>query len=180
MSFGIKTVNYKNLQTGETNEYSQRFDLQFNEKGYLFWTKANGSRSFDNYPYPKEFTWAEKGRIGELTNYILKENQFLAYRSGNSLKPMTRVEIGRLLDISERQCKSLVNKMKKHKIIKEVSFAGSVYFSFSPIYALKGNRLSITVYLFFQEELVELLDPWVINRFACQAQELNTVFKIIK
>lgn len=180
MSYGLKTTTYKNLETGEVKEYSERFDLQFNEKGYLFWTKANGSRNFDNFSYPEEFTWSEKGRMSELAGYILQENQFLAYRSGNTLKPITRHELCRIWDISDRQCRSLVNKMKKHNIIKEVSFMDTVYFSFNPIYALKGNRLSLTVYLFFQDELSKILDQWVINRFACMAQEIGPVFKIIK
>jgi len=82
--------------------------------------------------------------------------------------------------MSERQCKALIRKMKKEKIIKEIAFDGGIYFAFNPLFGLKERRLTIHVFVFFQEELKNVLPNWAIVRFLQEAKELSPVFKIIK
>lgn len=177
---GLKITQYVNTETGEIYDKKQYVDLQFNEDGYLFWNRKSNVKTFIEYQLPKDFSWSEKGRIGELKHYILRDNQFLVYRSGNNIKPIGIKQMVKILNMSERQCKALVKKMKKFNIIKEVNFDGLTYYAFNPLYGFKGKRLSLNVYLFFQEELRKVLPEWVIEKFAGEAETLKPRFQIIK
>jgi hypothetical protein len=175
-----KLVRYIDRRTGETKDRVQFIDLQFDDDGYLWWSKKTSVKTFVDMPLPKCFTWSERGRIHELKHYMLKDNQFLVYRSDKVIKPITVVEMCKILGISQRQCGVLIKKMKAEKIIKEISFNGSIYFAFNPIYGFKGKRLNLTVFMFFQNELMEALPNWVIDKFSETAVELRPMFEIIK
>jgi len=175
-----KLVRYMDRTSGEYKDRVQYVDLQFDdEDGYLWWSKKLSVKTFIDLPLPKSFTWSERGRIHELKHYMLKDNQFLVYRSNKTIKPVTIPVMRRILSMSERQCSSLVKKMKAEKVIKEVSFGGQVFFAFNPIYGFKGKRLSLTVYLFFQAELQDVLPKWVVDKFAEIAPECRPMFEII-
>lgn len=176
----VKHTQYINPQTGEIHNKIQYVDMQFNEDGYLFWNRKSNIKTFIEHPLPKNFTWTEKGRINELKHYILRDNQFLVFRSGNTIKPIGIKEMMRILDMSERQCKALVKKMKKFNIIKEVKFDGLTYFAFNPLYGFKGKRLNLNVYLFFQDDLKHVLPKWVIDKFVGEAEALKPRFEIVK
>lgn len=175
-----KLTRYTNIATGEYAERTQFVDLQFDEEGYLFWNRKANVKTFVEIPLPECFTWAERGRINELKHYILRDNQFLVYRSDGVIKPITAKEMCNIFDMSERQCKCLIKKMKLAKIIKEIAMDGLTYYAFNPIFGFKEKRLSLNVFLFFQEELTEVLPNWVIKKFAESAIELRPNFKIIK
>jgi len=181
-STGIKQTTYLDKTTGEFNKRVQHVDLQFTDEGYLWLNRKTNVKTFVEVPLSSEFTWSEKGRINELKHYILKDNQFLVYRSGNFLKPLTTDEMCKknVLDLSKRQCQALIKKMKSLKIIKEISFSGITYFAFNPLYGFKGKRLSLTVFMFFQDELMPTLPAWVMNKFSETAVELRPMFKVIE
>lgn len=176
----LKVTQYINPDTGEIHERTRYVDMQFNSDGYLFWNRKSNVKTFIEHSLPKGFTWTEKGRIAELKHYILRDNQFLVFRSGNTIKPIGLKEMMRILDMSERQCRSLLKKMKEYGIVKEVSFDNLTYLAFNPLYGFKGKRLSLNVYLFFQEELKKVLPRWVVEKFAGEAEILKPTFRIIK
>jgi hypothetical protein len=179
-SQALKIVQYVDRDTGETFEKRSYVDLQFTENGYLFWNRKKNIKTFLDVPLPKQFSWAEKGRIEELKHYILRDNQFLVYRSGNTIKPLAVDNIMKILGMSERQCKSLIKKMKTFNVIKEIKFGDLTYFAFNPLYGLKDKRLTLNVYLFFQDDLKEILPKWVIDKFVSQANDIQPHFEIIK
>lgn len=176
----LKITTYVNRDNGESFDKKQYVDLQFNEDGYLFWNRKGNVKTFIEYPLPKDFSWSERGRINELKHYILKDNQFLVYRSGNTIKSIGLIEMMRILDMTERQCKTLIKKMKFNNIIKEVKIDTLTYFVFNPLYGFKGKRLSLNVYLFFQKELKQVLPNWVVEKFVGEAEEIKPSFTIIK
>lgn len=180
MSKQIKSIKYTNPVTGEYKSSQYWVDMIFDDDGYLFWSNKNNVKTFLDLPLPKVFTWAEKGRINELKHYILRDNQFLAYRSNNGIKPLEISNMCKVLEISERQCRALIKKIKDIGIIKEVCVDGIKYFAFNPVYGFRGKRLSLNVFIFFQEELSAVLPKWVTNEFMLQAKELNPNIKIIK
>lgn len=181
MAKALKTVTYDNPETGETVSKQSLVDMKFSyTSGYMFYKQKNCIRTFLDNPLPSELTWAEKGRIEALKHYILTDNQFLVYRSNNVIKPITVKELVRILDMSERQCKILIKKLKQYGVIKEVEIGGVIYFSFNPIYGFKDTRINLTVFLMFQSELTKILPQWVINNFTQQAKELDSKIKIIK
>ncbi len=128
---------------------------------------------------PKDFTWAERGRIDELRYYIIKENQLLGYRSG-IIKPLGIKEMAKIFNAGERQIKDLVKKMKKNNILKEVSINGIAWYAFNPLYGLKGKRITYTIFTIFQEELTSVLPIKVVNTFILQAEEIKDNIKIIE
>lgn len=177
---GIKKTSYLNPKTGEYAEKRQWIDLQFDDEGYLFWNRKANVKTFLDMPLPKSFTWSERGRIHELKHYIIRDNQFLAYRSNNVIKPITANEMCKIFTMSTRQCLSLIRKMKAEKVIKEIKFDGLVWFAFNPLYGFKEKRLNLNVYLFFQDEFANVLPKWVIERYTQEANELMPKFEIIK
>lgn len=180
MGKAIKTTSYLNPETGEFTARKSWVDMQFNTDGYLMQPNKNSVRMFLDSPLPDKLTWAEQGRLIRLQHYILRENQLLVYRSHGALKPVDIPEMCRILNMSERQCKGLMSKSQALGVVKEIQIDDTRYFMFNPIYGLKGKRLSLTVYLMFQEELQPVLPKWVIERFLSQAQEILPNIKAIK
>ena len=176
----LKLTRYINRENGDYYDKMQYVDLQFNDDGYLFWNRKGNIKTFIEYPLPKQFSWAERGRVEELKHYILKDNQFLVHRSGNTIKPIEIKEMMKILGMTERQCKSLIKKMKSFNIIKEVKIDTLTYFAFNPLYGFKGKRLCLNVYLFFQEELKQVIPKWAVEKFVGEAEEIKPSFTIIK
>lgn len=175
-----KITRYINSITGECHDRVSYVSMQFDNDGYLFWAKKNNIKTYLDEPLPPCFTWSERGRIDAIKHYILRDNQLLVYTSGNVIKPMTSKEMARLLDMSDRQCKAFVKKLKINGIIKEICFDNLRYFAFNPRYGFKGKRMSLNVYIFFQNELQDVLPDWVKRKFLEQAQELKPDIHIIK
>lgn len=176
-----KLIRYTNVDSGETKEKVSYVDMQFDDdEGYLFWKQKGHVKTFLESPLPSEFTWAEKGRVGELKHYMLKDNQLLVYRSGSHIKPLGVKELCRILELSERQCKAFVKKMKHHRVIIEIKTDGIIYFAFNPVYGLKVKRITLTLFLWFQQDFLKVLPTWVIQKFLSQAKELKPDIQIIK
>lgn len=176
-----KDIRYTNQSTGEYCNKKVYVDMQFDEEdGYLFWNQKNSIKTFLDMPLPEQFTWSERGRINELKHYMMKDSQLLVYRSGNYLKPIGITELNKILGLSDRQSKALVRKMKDLGIIKEVKTNGVIYYAFNPMYGLKSKRVTLLMFLWFQEEFTKVMHKWVINKFLEQAKELKPDITIIK
>jgi hypothetical protein len=175
----LKTTSYTDTETGLTSERQRYVDAQFSEDGYLFWCKKNSVKTFVDIPLPNAFTWAERGRLTELQHYMLKDNQLIVYRSHSGIKPIAVEDMRRIFEMSDRQCRVLIAKAKQHKIIKEVSIDGIKYFAYNPVYGFKGKRMSIIVFILFQEELKSLMPPWVVEKFMNEAEEIRPTIRII-
>jgi hypothetical protein len=177
----LKTVRYQNKNSGEFQEYSYLTEPIFDEEeGYLFKPKTHSIREFLDRPLPPCLSWSEQGRINRLKYYMLADNQFLVYRSNDSLKPITEAEIGRILEMSDRQVKALIRKAKLIGIFREIKCDGLTYFVFNPVYACKSRRITLTMFLLFQKELKEVLPKWVVGKFLSQANEIKPNFEVIK
>jgi hypothetical protein len=176
-----KNTRYTNLETGEYHDKKILVDMQFDEQeGYLFWNQKSSIKTFLDMPLPKEFTWSERGRINELKHYMMQDSQLLVYRSGNFLKPISHKELSKILELSDRQAKVLIKKMKRYGIVKEVKANGIVYLAYNPIYGLKAKRVTLLMFLWFQDEFVKVMPVWAINKFLEQAKELKPDITIIK
>ena len=173
-------TQYINRQTGEVKEKSVWVDRIFDyDKGYILWSNKNFVKTFQDKRLPPEFTWTERGRIHELKHYIIEENQFLGYRN-KGFKPIDAKKMAEIFNAGERQTKELIKKMKDYKILKEVSIDGVVWYAFNPIYGLKGKRITYTIFIIFQQELMPILPYHIINNFMGQLQEIGTNIKIIE
>lgn len=181
MSKYEKTTTYTNPNTGEFYEKKTFVDMQFDEEeGYLFWNKKSSIRTFLDMPLPREFSWADKGRINEIKHYMMKDSQLLVYRSNNCLKALGISQLSRIWGLSEKHTKNLIRKMKQYGIIKEVKTSGAIYFAFNPMYGSKAKRVSLLMFLWFQDEFKKVMPKWVIDKFIEQAEELRPSIEIIK
>lgn len=177
----LKTVRYEDKKSGVVSEYNYFTEPTFDEEeGYLFKPKTHFIREFLDRPFPPCLSWSEQGRINKLKYYMLSDNQFLVYRSNDVLKPITENEMGKILNMSNRQVKALIKKVKIIGILKEVAFDTATYFVFNPVYASKSKRITITMFLLFQKELKQVLPKWVVGRFLSQANELKPNLEVIK
>ena len=122
----------------------------------------------------------DEGRIARIKKYILWENQLITYRSGNTIKPVTIKDLSRIWDTTERQCREFIRKLKGHGIIKEVRIDEKKYFCFNPIYGMKDKRITLTLFIIFQEEMKVILPQWVIQKFLEQVNEIAPRIKIVR
>jgi hypothetical protein len=177
-----KRTSFVNTDTGEIlNSKNQFIDLHFDdEDGYLFWYKKNHIKTFVEIPLPDCFGWADEGRISRLKHYMLNDSQLLVYRGNKAIKPLTKLELSRIWQLNIKRCAALISKMKKHGIVKEVKVDGNVYFAYNPMYGLKAKRISLTMFLWFQEELTAVFPDWVTKKFLEQANDLKPDIQIIK
>jgi DNA-binding Lrp family transcriptional regulator len=88
--------------------------------------------------------------------------------------------MAKILELSERKTKELIKKLKANGIIKEISVDGIKYFAFNPVYGLKNKRINLHVFIFFQNELKEVLPKWAYYKFVEQSKEINPNVRIVK
>lgn len=160
----IKHIN----QDGVYWETQEQVVSRYNEKGYLYKTQANIIRSFLDKPYPKELTWAERGKLGRL-EYELNKDQALTYKSGIEMKPHTIATISKILETKERQTRQLIKRCKELGVIGEAkiktpSVRGKFYF-INPMYKSFGKRMSLVSFMVFKEYLVKEIPKWVIEKY---------------
>ena len=151
---------------------------RYNERGFLYRNRSSYLKDFPDKPYPDELTWAEKGQLGRLQCEV-KADQLLVYKSHNVIKPHTATTIARLLGIKERRAYQLLKKCKQLGVIGEVKIDGEKYYMLNPIYKLYGNRISLTTFLVFQEQLMRELPQWAIDTFINDSKDLSTNVEVI-
>lgn len=177
----LKRTRYENQHTGEIFDKKMLVEPLFDEeKGYLFKNKTHAIRQFLDRPFPSSLSWSEQGRLGLLKHYMLSDNQFLVHRSSSAMKPISMKDICKIVNMSDRQSRTFIKKAKEAGVLKEVVFDGLTYYAFNPIYALKARRVSLTLFVLFQDELKQALPPWVVAKFLEQANELKPNIEIVK
>jgi len=170
-------TEYTNMETGEiTRSKPVLRDMQFSHaKGYLYRFRDNYIKKFEDTPLPKQLTWAEKGKLAELQLYIVGDSQLLGQRKNGKLIPLTIPDISKILECKDWNTYKTIAQAKKYKIIKDVSIDNIIWLSYSPIYGLKGKRLTIDTFIAWQDELKEVLPSWVREQFIKQVTILPMV-----
>lgn len=174
----VKETKYINSD-GEYWLKREHTEAWYNENGYLYRNRTKVLKAFTDKPYPKELSWNEKGKLSDLEQYVGNE-QLIVYKSNKIIKPHTITTIAKILDSSVRQTRAFIKKCKELKVIAEIEINGIVYYALNPIYKLRGNRISLTTYIAFQEELMEELPTWVVNNYTKDIKELELNVKVIK
>lgn len=173
-----KLVRYINEKTGEYVEKEYKTTDYYNDNGYLYGRDKLDVRSFKDRPLPNNLSLIEKARLHELA-YEIVGDQLIGYRSGNRIKPHTIATIARKQGCSERNIRSLIKKAKEANIIREVSINGATYYMYNPLYKLAVKRISMIVYIAFQDILSKELPQWVVNNFLLDIKEYNPDIKLL-
>lgn len=145
-----KQTRYINENGEYTNVYEEKVIERYNEQGYLYKNKTKFLKDFLDETYPSELSWADRGRLGRLEHEI-KENQLLVYESNHVIKPHTIKTLSKILECSDRQTRTLINKCKKLNVLGEAKINGERYYLLNPRYKLHGNRISMIVWIVFQD-----------------------------
>lgn len=122
-----------------------------------FVSKIGGVEFYSNKKYvqistknliPEEFTLTEVGRILKITKYIGK-HQILV----KDCKFLKDEDIEIEFNISKKQSKRFINKLKEYQILKYVEINGTKCYVFNPLYAMYGNEITYITYEIFKSEL---------------------------
>ncbi len=168
-----KLTRYTDTTDGTYYEKKEFINSLVNDEGVLFWlNKLKFHIFFDKKP-PKDFTWSERGKIDELRYYILDDNQLLVYKRNKELRPLGIKEMSLIFNISESRVRKFINKLIKYNIIKNVIFNDLKYYVFNPIYGMKSKRLSLTTYLWFENEINPYISSWMKEKILKQIKELD-------
>lgn len=166
--------------TGEIHYIKKEPVSYFNNDGYLFLVKQNHSRVFNEIRIPSEiFIDSELGKIYRLQAYIQNKTNLMIKRTNKGYRPMTLEELVTITGLNERSGKEFIKKLIDNKIMARVTIETgdriTVHYVFNPIYFHNGNRLSVSLYNTFKEEIDPYIAEWVKLTFKEQTNEITTL-----
>lgn len=164
----------KNLSTGQvmkTETRSMFISPQFDEeRGYLWWNQKEHSKSFKTVPFPDEMSMIDRGRMATLAKCILGKSNMLGYKGHGGLRPYVVEQIAKIIKTDVKQAQRFLTRMEKLRIIKLISVPfgerTEIQIYVNPVYFFAGSRLSLNLYLLFQDEMKHHVPDWVKDEFA--------------
>jgi len=168
----IVSNDYGEMISNKSVTYKGRFDV---ESGYLFWAQRNFVKSFPDVDLPAEISDDERGKLDKLSHKVFESTNMLAYRGHDGITPFGLKDIGETLKLGERQTRRFVDKMLQLGIMARVfvDCKGKriMQFYLNPMYYFSSTRLSLNLYLLFQDQLNEVLPRYVIANFKTMKQQ---------
>jgi hypothetical protein len=168
----IKKTFVYDGETGEKySEKQKHFPPAFDEeKGYLFWPRKSFSKSFTGIDFPEEMNDLEIGRMARLAKMIWSNTNMLGYRGSGGVKPYSTEMIAGILKIKPRQAYRFIEKMILLGLIARVKIetetGKETQFYVNPIYFFSSNRIPLSLYLLFRNQLDHYLPAWVKTEYA--------------
>jgi hypothetical protein len=153
------------------NNTDAYFKDLFNREGYRIPFRKAGIRMFNAVELPSEITHAEKGRMLDLTKLIIGQSNVLGYRQNGKIEVYTNEEIIEAAGLKERQGYDFLRKMLDLHVLQRVVTSSGPQYYVNPAYFFAGQRITLNLYLLFQDDLHDILPPWVIKAFNNQAKE---------
>lgn len=174
----LRLVRNINQETGRVySEKKQFIEDVFTEEGYRVPPRKAGVKMFNNLPLPKDMTYPEKGRMGDLAKHMISITNMLGYRSGGNIFPYTGNHIVNLVGLSPKRGKQFLKKMIDLGVMQTNTrkYGGieSTEYYINPIYFFAGKRISFNLYLLFREHLDPILPLWVKAEFLKAASEFE-------
>lgn len=153
--------------TGSYGVKETIYDKPFSyEAGYLMGVRRSGIKMWSDFKLPEEFTWADKGRVQELSRYLIGGKfQELVYRSKKGRQAVDVAIIEKIIGLSHDRTLKFIKKLKKHNVLKEIIFGQQTYFVLNPKYGLHNRRLHPITYIVFCKDMKPLLPPYIITEY---------------
>lgn len=148
----------------------KHFTDSMNEDGYRIPSHKAGCRFFADVPLPKCLSHQDKGRLYDLSFYLIGDVNLLGYRTGKNIVGYTPQEICKIADIKGARAREFLKRMSDLHIIKKFDLG---YYMNPAYFMVSGKRLSLDMFLHFQDELIPILPRWALNSFLQQAKEKN-------
>ena len=182
-----RTIVQKVTDDGEViteNEKVVSFYNPFKEgRGYNFKYKSCNIKSYLDIPLPRDkdgkdiFADAEIGKLYRLSREIYSDTNLLAYRSENLIKPYTKSNLQDMINLHRSKFNPFWNKVIKNRVIKAISLNGNDYYCFNPLYFNSTTYLPIYLYIEFQDDLINYLPKWVIEKYLNMDKAIPEKFK---
>lgn len=162
--------NYRKINSdGEVvSETNRHFSDSMNEDGYRFPGHKAGARLFRDVSLPKTISYQDKGRLYDLSQLMVGSTNLIGYKEHGKILGYTEDEIGVIVELSGKRGREFVKRMVLNKIIKKLE-AG--YYMNPAFFMSTGQRLSLDLFINFQDELALLLPKWAIGEFLAQARK---------
>jgi len=161
------------------SESMSSFTDTLNEDGYRFPSHKLGARIFADVDYPVEMTLAEIGAMTVIAKRgMIAKTNMLGYRQGRKIKAYTSDEIIEIAGYTARYGRRFISKMLRLHVLHRIQdTSGNWQYYVNPAYYMaNGQRLSLSLFSFFKDDLMPLLPAWVINEFLMQVRD-KVVFK---
>ena len=156
-----------NIVSESNSRVLDRFD---EEKGYLFWNKTSFVKTFQDVPLPKNITKTDIANLFLLSKKIYSNTNMIGKRSNGGIKPLSIPQMAEEIRDTSRHTVTFLNRMISARIIAKVNIhLGKdtvTQYYFNPIYFFSSNRLSLNLYLLFQQDLDPFLAQHIKKRFS--------------
>ncbi len=149
------------------SEKNQHFSDSMNEEGYRFPGHKAGARLFRDVSLPKTISYQDKGRLYDLSQLMVGNTNLIGYKDKGKIYGYTEDEMGSIVELSGKRGREFIKRMAANKIIKKLD-AG--YYMNPAFFMSTGQRLSLELFINFQDELIPLLPKWVVSEFIMQAR----------
>jgi hypothetical protein len=162
-----KETRYINNDGVQVNSRVEQFTEAMNNEGYRFPSHKLGARLFDDVDFPNEMTDSDIGKMTRLSKLMVGKTNMIGYRVNKNIVGYSNNEICEVLKMSYRRGMSFIRSMIKLRVIKLING----YYYINPAYFMStGQRLSLELFIHFQDELKTILPEWVVTEFIMQAQ----------
>ena len=131
------------------------------------------ARLFAEIEFPNGVSDSDIGKMTRLSKYMIGETNALGFRSGKKIYPYPEYRIFEIVGIkSVKRGREFLQRMLQHRIMKKKEIDGSNYYVINPAYFMvSGKRLTLSLFLEFQQEIAPLLPGHVLAWFLNQAKE---------
>lgn len=136
--------------------------------GYRIPSRKAGCRYFADVHLPECISNQDVGRLYRLSFYLIGDNNLLGYRVANHIYGYQAQEIGALVHLNGSHAREFLKRMIDLSVIKRYDLG---YYMNPAYFMAAGKRLSLDMFLHFQDELIPLLPKWVLDTFLRQARE---------
>jgi hypothetical protein len=167
----IQNTRIINSNGEVVEEKNYHFSDSMNEEGYRFPSHKAGARLFRDVYLPKSISYQDKGRLYDLSQIMVGNTNLIGYKEKGKIYGYTEDEISKIVELSGKRGREFVRRMVQNKIIKKLD-AG--YYMNPAFFMSTGQRLSLELFIHFQEELMPLLPKWAIREFLLQAKDKKT------
>lgn len=152
------------------SDKDSHFTDSMNEDGYRIPSHKAGCRFFADKKLPPSVSRQDKGRMYDLSFCLIGEVNLLGYRSGKHIIGYTAQEIGKIVGLNGSHAREFLKRMSDLIVIKKFELG---YYINPAYFMVSGYRVSLDMFLHFQDELIPILPRWALNSFLQQAKEKN-------
>ncbi|MDD5037207.1 MAG: hypothetical protein PHE55_20970 [Methylococcaceae bacterium] len=161
-------------KTGEIKgDADNLFPDPMTDEGYRFPAHKLGARMFADVDFPKGMSDLEIGKMARLARYhMIAATNMLGYRQSGRIESYTSPEIAELVGYTDRQGRRFMARMLQLRVMRRWQSDGQSQYYINPAYFIaNGKRLTLDLFMHFQDELQPLLPPEIMQEFLRQARD---------